>query len=111
MTMDLLPTFLAMAGGEPGPKQSFDGLDILPLLKGGVQKREPVYWGIKNEVAVREGSWKLIMGPKNTVQLFNLEEDLAEKKEVSALHPEVTQRLQKLAEKWRAEMAKIPKKS
>lgn len=109
MTMDLFPTFLAMAGGEVG--STFDGLNILPLLKGATQKREPVYWGIKNEVAVRDGAWKLIAGPKKKVQLFNLKEDLAEKNDVSAKHPEVTKRLGDLAEKWREEMEKIPKKS
>ncbi|YCM42294.1 sulfatase-like hydrolase/transferase [Verrucomicrobiaceae bacterium 227] len=109
LTMDLLPTFLTMAGGEPGP--ALDGRDLLPLLKGGTQKREPVYWGVNRDTAVREGAWKLILGTKKKVQLFNLEQDLAEKKDVSAEHPEVTQRLRDLAEKWRAEMAKIPKKS
>ena len=109
MTMDLLPTFLTMSGGAPG--KAFDGQDILPLLKGGEQKRGPVFWGIKNEVAVRDGEWKLILGAKKAVQLFNLKEDLAEKNEVSAGHPEVTKRLRALAEKWRTEMEKIPKKS
>jgi len=109
MTMDLFPTFLAMAGGEPG--EAFDGLDILPLLKGGIQKREPVFWGIKSQTAVREGSWKLILSPKNKVELFNLDQDLAEKKDVSDSEPEVTNRLRNLAESWRAEMEKIPKKS
>ena len=109
LTMDLFPTFLVMAGGEVG--STFDGLNILPLLKGAKQKREPVYWGVKNDVAVREGDWKLIAGPKKKVQLFNLKEDLAEKKDVSSDHPGVTKRLADLAETWRAEMAKIPKKS
>ena len=61
MSFDLLPTFLAAAGG-PMPAK-IDGVNLLPFLQGGPgQPHECLAWGQKNNGAIRCGNWKLIAG-------------------------------------------------
>jgi arylsulfatase A-like enzyme len=65
MNIDLLPTFLGIAGLEPPADRVIDGIDILPLLTGTGDKRSagqrPLYFFHEYEVeAVRQGQWKYI---------------------------------------------------
>jgi len=62
--MDLFPTFVDLAGGKPPSDRPFDGLNILPLLKGGASPRkEFFYFSGGTMQAVRQGSWKLRIAP------------------------------------------------
>lgn len=95
--MDVLPTFVKLAGGTVPGDRKIDGSDIWPLLAGQPGAKTPhetflFYRGLKLE-AVRSGPWKLRLG-----QLFNLETDVAEAKNVAAENPEIVQRLQTLAD-------------
>ena len=49
--------------------------------------------------AVIKGHWKL-----HGKELFNLKEDISEKKNVAKEHPEIVQELQKLIEKHKADL-------
>lgn len=111
LTMDLFPSFLKIAGAPA--VENLDGIDILPLIKNTeVIEREPTFWMIKNQVAVRSGKWKLIYTPKSgKVVLYDLEQDLSEKSDISKKHPEQTASLTKLAKQWAKEMQQYPKKS
>ena len=56
---------------------------------------------------MREGPWKLVV-PTNdsrSPMLFNLDEDLAEKKNVAADHPDRVQRRREMIEAWKADVA------
>jgi hypothetical protein len=58
---------------------------------------------------VREGDWKLLIQEDGTrVQLYNLAEDLGEKRDVAAQHPEVTKRLSEMVLQWNASLPKPP---
>jgi arylsulfatase A-like enzyme len=97
--MDVLPTFVKLAGGEVPADRKIDGGDIWPLLAGQSGAKSPhetflFYRGLKLE-AMRSGPWKLRLV---NGQLFNLETDIAEATDVAAQNPEVVQRLQALAE-------------
>lgn len=65
-SLDLLPTFAALAGVEPPAGLRLDGTDIRPLLRGGDWTRDRpiawVYFNALNEqrVALRDGPWKLL---------------------------------------------------
>jgi arylsulfatase A-like enzyme len=80
MTMDLFPTFTALAGAESAVKAPLDGIDLMPLLKGGNQDKErPLHWLFGRNWAVREGPWKLMGKGGKATFLVNLEADLSEK--------------------------------
>ena len=115
-TMDLLPTFSALAGVKPPADRTLDGYDLSPLLLGKAEKgpRDSVfYWRSEELYAVRQGPWKLHfitegcygIGPKKTVhekpELYHLEHDPSEKYNIAADHPEVVKRLEEMAETHR----------
>jgi arylsulfatase A-like enzyme len=83
--MDWFPTMVKWAhAGLPGDPR-LDGEDIGPLILGtGRRPDENFFWS----GAFRAGPWKL-----KGAELFNLEEDAAESRNVANSHPDVVARL------------------
>jgi arylsulfatase A len=97
--MDILPTFVKLAGGKLPEDRKLDGGDIWPLLCGEEDARSPheiLYYhrGLKLQ-AIRRGPWKLHLEKS---ELYHLERDIAESTNVAKENPEVVARLRKLAE-------------
>lgn len=79
-SLDLLPTLVALAGGQPPTERPIDGHDIMPLLAGGETPITDTFYyfrGTRLE-AVRNGPWKLRKVPDGDTELFHLLEDPAE---------------------------------
>ena len=121
--IDLLPTFVTLAGGKVPADRKIDGADIAPLLLGRSKEapREAHYYFSGNRLeAVRSGPWKLAIAAQNEnagkkkpaekppepfqPKLFNLEEDIGESNDVAAKHPDVVKRLQALVAKMDADL-------
>lgn len=101
LTMDMLPTFVDMAGGIPvaeAPK-ALDGISVVSALHGTTIKRGPLYWQHKAGKAVRDGDWKLVTRNEK-IDLFNLTEDPSEKKNLAAEYPAKVKALSKLLSDW-----------
>jgi len=109
--MDLLPTFVHLAGGQLPDDLEIDGYDMSELLfKPGeaVTPYKAFYYFARNGEleAVREGDWKLHVAKKGwdkkqgefPVTLYNLKEDIGETNNVAEKFPEVVKRLKKLME-------------
>jgi arylsulfatase A len=97
--MDVLPTFVTLAGGRLPADHTLDGADIWPLLSGepGAESPHQVFYyfrGLKLE-AVRSGPWKLRLAQG---ELYNLEDDIGESTDIAAKHEEVVTRLRSLAD-------------
>ncbi len=94
-TMDLLPTFAALAGAKMTNDHTIDGKDISKVLFG--ESKTPhetfFYHGGNTLRAVRSGKWKLHWNKKKPTQLYNLETDIAEKKNLIKSEPEVVKKL------------------
>jgi arylsulfatase A-like enzyme len=114
MMMDLFPTFLEMAGGEPPRDHVLDGVSILPMAMGkGGSPHERVFWAYDGQLAAREGRWKLVLNGKldfsrkqpDAVHLADLEADPGERANLKDREPEVTKRLAKAAREWQQRMA------
>ena len=128
MTIDVLPTLAGLSGAKVPRDRIIDGRDIWPLISSQPGARSPqeayfFYWGGHLQ-AVRSGAWKMHLphsypvptppgaggNPGKYAQhqtalvLYNLEKDPSETVDVAAQHPEVVARLQKLAEKCRADL-------
>lgn len=127
-SIDLLPTVAFLTGAEL-PERKIDGKNIWPLLAGHAQARTPheayyYYWG-RELHAVRRGPWKLHFpheyrtlagqpgkdgkpGPYKTakcgLELYNLQEDISESRNVISQHPDVVRQLEALAAKVRTEL-------
>ncbi len=103
--MDILPTFVKLAGGEVPADRPIDGRDIWPLLAGTAGAKTPheVFYYFKGNAleAVRAGPWKLHL---KSGQLCNLQDDIGEAADAAAAHPEVVERLKALAAKAREDL-------
>ena len=96
--MDILPTFVKLAGGELPTDRKLDGADIWPILAGQPGAKSPhdvfyYYRGLKLQ-AVRSGPWKLHLAKKD---LYNLETDIGETTNVASTNPVVVERMGTLA--------------
>jgi arylsulfatase A-like enzyme len=120
-TMDLLPTFARLAGGEAPQDRKIDGKDIAPLLYGEEGAKTPhehyYYYASAQLQAVRSGPWKLFLPvkpvgnhphftPKNGPEtlLFNVVDDIACKNNVASEHPDIVAKLEKIADEARADL-------
>jgi arylsulfatase A-like enzyme len=93
-TIDLAPTLTAMAGA-PASKL-FEGTDLSPLLRGGAPaaERRFTYGGYGNFSFVRDERWAYVVRNDDGWRLlYDLDSDPAERRDVAARHPEVTQRM------------------
>jgi len=111
--MDILPTLLKSAGGDPS-EYELDGLDIMPTLTDGTPTpHESIYWEMKEQIAVRKGKWKLVLGGRivegapveDEVHLSDLDADMGERKNLKDEYPEITAELEASAKKWREDIA------
>ena len=105
--LDVLPTALAAAGAEVKPEWQLDGVNLLPLLEGKVERLapRPLFFRFGVQYAVRLGDWKLVKASKEmTPMLVNLAADRAETTDLSAKDPTRAKELQALYEKWNASM-------
>jgi len=103
--MDVLPTFVKLAGASPPTDRKLDGADIWPILAGqpDAESAHDVFYyyrGLKLQ-AVRSGPWKLHLARQ---ELYNLETDIGESSNVAAANPEVVRRLWTLAEQMRDDL-------
>ena len=76
----------------------------MPALKGEPTTRQPLFWQHKDNFAVRDGSWKLVLSGKKS-ELFNLKDDISEKTNLAEKHPDQVTRLTKLIKAWQASVA------
>ena len=108
LTMDLLPTFVSLGGGEIEAKRKLDGIDVTEVLKGSVLSRKPLFWKHGSSSAAREGDWKLVVTgakKKKQIMLFHLDNDRNETVDLSSKNPEKVSRLLGLLESWEKEVA------
>ena len=108
--MDVFPTLLTMAGGDPS-KYELDGMDISDvLLHGAPSPHEELYWEMEQQTAIRQGKYKLVLNgqlvesepAQAPVFLSDLSVDPGETVNLAEKMPELTQELTRKATAWRA---------
>ena len=93
---DVMATVAAIVGHELSDNNCEDSTSLLPTLLNSTKtvRQDLVHHSRSGEFAIRDGDWKLITDTKRKpVLLFNIGNDLAEKNDLSAQHPEVVKRL------------------
>jgi len=132
MTIDVLPTLTAITGAEL-PKQTIDGRNVRELWEAKRAAENPhdgyaIYYEVNQLQSVVSGDerWKLMLphsyrtlvdvGGTNGIPskykqvelkktaLYDLKNDVGEKRDVSDLHPDLVEKLAGFAEKMRAEL-------
>ena len=108
---DLHPTILSATGLDLNSTIPNDGHNLLPLLKGKAKlKNRAVYWHYPNFAfhrdnrlgsAIREGDHKLIhFYDTDSVELYNLKNDISEKNDLSGKMPQLASRLKNKLKVW-----------
>jgi arylsulfatase A-like enzyme len=105
--LDYLPTAMAAAGIARRAEDRIEGVDLLPYLTGKetAKPHETLYWRFGDQWAVRHGDYKLVVGRQGSgkPELYNLQSDLSESKDLSGSEPEKVKELQSLWDKWNAD--------
>ena len=112
---DILPTFCELAGiSSPN---NIDGISFLPSLLGEKQKAHKyLYWDFPaagGKQAIRMGKYKLIelntRNPKRKrFELYNIEKDPSEQKNILKQNPEIVRQMKTLMEKARTPSKLFP---
>lgn len=115
--VDLFPTFCKLAGATMPSSPPFDGADVSKSFFGEtIERAKPIFWEFgarkgegrrlgKNaspNVAVREGKWKLLINDDGSgVELYDLDVDQNETRNIAAKNPTIVKRLSDSALQWR----------
>jgi len=101
---DWFPTLCDITDAKM-PEDLHDGVNLTPLLTGGKlpKRQEPMIWefhGYGGIIAIQIGKWKairrnLVKKQPTAWELYNLDKDRNETKNVASEHPEIVQRLEK----------------
>jgi arylsulfatase A-like enzyme len=102
---DFLPSCAETAGLLPPPDT--DGISYLPTLLGQPEKQKKhkyLYWEFHErggKQAVRMGKWKAVrlnthQNPDAPIELYNLDEDLAEQQNIAAQNPGIVAKMETL---------------
>jgi arylsulfatase A-like enzyme len=123
--IDLMATCAEILGAKLPDNAGEDSVSILPVLTGTADKpvREAVvHHSINGRFAIRQGKWKLELcsgsggwsSPKDgaaglpPLQLYDMTQDVGERKNVEAEHPDVVAHLTSLLEQYVADGRSTP---
>jgi len=120
--LDVLPTALAAAGVDVRPEWKLDGVNLLPFLTGkqAATPHDALYWRLGGMMAIRRGDWKLVktregalrdvdpgvLSDLSTGELYNLKDDIGERKNLAAVHPEKVKELSEAWWQWNRELVR-----
>jgi len=103
--IDLLPTFVAAAGGSVNPSWQVDGTNLLAVWTGkAVAPERTLFWEWQSEkydqLAALRGQFKLVVTHGGKSELYDVVGDPAERRDVSAQYPELTTQLRDELAAW-----------
>lgn len=120
--VDMLPTLCAITGTALPPDRKIDGTNIAPRFRGkSITRATPLFWYFYRtdpQMALRDGDWVLVghiddpeakrthwlasedmpfikTGKPNRFELFNLREDIGQKKDRASEEPERLEAMKK----------------
>ena len=102
ISMDWLPTLLAIVGANSDPAYPPDGIDLTgSLMHGALPQSRTLCWRYLNlsQEACRDGDWKYLKILGNTF-LFNLADDPLERANLKERFPEIYRRLLADYQNW-----------
>ncbi len=104
--IDVLPSFLAAVGAKPSGAP-LDGANLLPVWLGQAKSPErTLFWEWRTEgysqLAAMRGSLKLVITGNQRAELFNLEADPAERRNLTPQFPQQAKEMEDALKAWLA---------
>lgn len=100
-SLDIMPTFLELAGRKSQIDDMFDGVNLMPyiLKEKTTLPHQELKWRFTISAAIRYGDWKLVRLPDRFPLLYHLPSDPSEQNNVALKNIEKTKELlQKLGD-------------
>lgn len=112
--MDFMATLVDITGADyPTEFNSqqitpMQGQSLLPVFVGeNVERENPIFWEWRRGQAVYSDSWKIVKeGLNNSWELYNIENDPTETKNLVANNPEKVNELELLFNQWKSGLPK-----
>jgi arylsulfatase A-like enzyme len=108
--VDFVPTILEAVGVD-GPTDGVlppEGRSMVSALRGQPVPEATLYWEHTGNCAVRRGSWKLVREHPYGWELYDMEKDRPETRDVSAEHAGVVAELAEAFDEWASRVGIIP---
>lgn len=106
--IDIMATAIDISGAKyPAIYQGdsirpVEGQSLLPIFQGKEREgHESICWSHEGNRAIRKGKWKLAAVQDGPWELFDIENDRSECKNLAKQLPEVVEELDKIWEEWR----------
>ena len=115
--VDLLPSFVELTGKKALPEQTLDGVSLVKLWKNPETKldREAIYFHFPGYLEGAKGAWRttpctmmrsgdftlLEFLEDSRIELYNVKDDISQKKDLAKELPEKTQELHQKMVNWR----------
>ena len=112
---DLMATVLEITGAIY--PQNYKGNEILPLegvsltksFDADYDRQEPLFWEHEGNAAVRVGKWKLVRNYPAAWELYDMDADRTETKDLAGVHPDRVKEMLALYEDWAKRCGVIPR--
>ena len=113
ITMDVLPTFVALGGAVMPARQPCDGLSLAAVLRDPVSTlmRDTLYWHLPHyhhstpASAMRQDDWKLIeFFEDGSLELYHLKDDPGEQKNLVGTESTRTKSMHATLQAWRKQV-------
>lgn len=104
--VDLMPTLLELAGGtypavrDGAPVLPIDGRSLVPAFGDSDLPRGPLFWEHEGHRAVLRGHWKAVAPPRSAWELYDLQTDRTERRNLASRRPELVRELAELWTEW-----------
>jgi arylsulfatase A-like enzyme len=112
---DVLPTVLEITGTvypDTYPERTplpLEGESMVPLLSVDKRERKPLYWEHEGNAAVRIDNWKLVRNYPGAWELFDLDKDRSETRDLAAAYPDKIRDMSLLYEQWAKRCKVLPR--
>ncbi len=104
--IDIMATALDVAGAEY-PKRfaghdvtALEGVSMVPVFEDQPTRREALYWEHEGNRAVRAGKWKLVAEHEGPWELYDMDADRTETKDLMRQYPETARRMIEMYTAW-----------
>lgn len=113
--VDVLPTIAEVAGatyptqrnGRPVPPA--EGRSLLPVLRGEEDAARDLFWEHEGNCAIRRGRWKLVRKYRHPWELYDIEADRTELRNLAPEHPDLVADLEAAYQGWADRCGVIPR--